>query len=168
MGLRRSRPGGRAQRRKEQHCERRSQDHVATTELKVRRSKRHKSKNTIRTGRMHVRSRFAISETWRGPAHFSSILETSKTATGPDVWFEHHRPAAQVKRACCASLPCDSSQNGEGEIRTRDTGVHPYDGLANRLRESVSSDGAASYESAGPALTDPLTDFPEKTPNWRR
>jgi hypothetical protein len=39
---------------------------------------------------------------------------------------------ADESKTCCASTHCDSSPNGEGGIRTLDTGVHPYDGLANR------------------------------------
>ena len=55
--------------------------------------------------------------------------------------------------------------NGEGGIRTLDTGVHPYDGLGNRLRESTTRDGTTSYESSDPALTVFLTDIFQKHPD---
>ena len=54
---------------------------------------------------------------------------------------------------------------GEGGIRTRDTGFTQYDGLANRLSQSVTRDAATSYESPDPALTDLLTAFSEKDPD---
>jgi len=47
--------------------------------------------------------------------------------------------------------------NGEGRIRTRGTGLYPYDGLANRCSEHTSSENTKTCETSKTQLTPQLT-----------
>ena len=58
---------------------------------------------------------------------------------------------AGESKTCCASVHCDSSSNGEGGIRTLDTGVHPYDGLANRWFQPLTHLSGRSHAATGPS-----------------
>ena len=62
----------------------------------------------------------------------------------------------------CGANP--KNPNGEGGIRTRGTGLYPYDGLANRCLKIVTIVKTKTYSKPKPALTNQLTKNIQKQP----
>ena len=58
-----------------------------------------------------------------------------------------------------------NGETGEGGIRTRETGINPFDGLANRLESDVSDCNSTTYESVEENLAFYLALLSEKSPD---